>query len=190
MILFNTTNLKLPHLRLVKTILPAELSKVKTCYDLTVRASKLKTFSVSIAYSFSLVLRKTFAEVRVLLTGKMPMSSSAFLNHIRDVILWRPKEQMVRTYTERGITSMQDVKTWVKWSVLKFIRYTMGIDLSPAPTTRTYSPVITGDGTSPQPTGISLVDLRPESVGYWDRFRASLHATIIPNVLIELKERL
>lgn len=111
--------------------------------------------------------------------GSVPRARrrSAFRRHIRHVFVVCPEPEMRRVHAGRIITSgtvVQNEQAVGDCSVMQFPRKAVRVQFAPLATGlhRPIAPIIAMS--CPQPAGVGLVDMRPESILPGDRCQAAL----------------
>lgn len=103
--------------------------------------------------------------------GFNPLPTTAtFAHHVESVISLRAKKQMVGANARRIVTVMADEHSFWNRAIVQFPRKTTDNFHRSIPASDSYQAIAHGASpTCPNPTGIGLVNLGPESVGEWDR---------------------
>lgn len=86
---------------------------------------------------------------------------TALLCHISHIIGMCTKEQMIRAYTSRGITTMQYLSVFRNWAVVKLPRIAMRLEILAL---NMDLPIFSGGTLRPQPARISFMDSQPELI--------------------------
>jgi hypothetical protein len=105
---------------------------------------------------------------------------SSFLEHILGIVLARSKKQVLGVDTSRMVASVKNFHSWRDRAKVKFLRHPMGAD-SNASGTLSMSVTIGRSCAGPVPASVSLLDVTPKPLLYWEALReiAALARTIL-----------